>query len=110
VLPRGGFATDRHHRQFVMETTLIAPSSAAFWDCSLRGSPISRVIASFAGWSTNRHRRPCAPGFSVSVLIGLVFGVYPAVEKHHGSIRSTAATTSERRSVNRIGLAAQNQK
>ena len=41
---------------------------------------MSRLIASFAGWSTIVTGGSLLLAFSVSVLIGLVFGVYPADE------------------------------
>jgi putative ABC transport system permease protein len=41
---------------------------------------MSRLIASFAGWSTIVTGSSLFLAFSVSVLIGLVFGVYPAMK------------------------------
>jgi putative ABC transport system permease protein len=41
---------------------------------------MSRIIASFAGWSTIVTGGSLLLSFSVSVLVGLVFGVYPAVK------------------------------
>jgi putative ABC transport system permease protein len=65
-------------RQFVMETTLIAVVGGVLG--LLLGVSMSRVIANFAGWSTIVTGSSIALAFSVSVFIGLVFGVYPAVK------------------------------
>jgi putative ABC transport system permease protein len=46
----------------------------------LLGASMSRLIASFAGWSTIICRGSLVLAFSVSVLIGLVSGVYPAMK------------------------------
>src|SRR6266571_4834432 len=65
-------------RQFVMETTLIAIAGGTLG--LLLGASMSRLIASFAGWSTIISSGSLALAFSVSVLIGLVSGVYPAMK------------------------------
>ena len=65
-------------RQFVMETTLIAVAGGVMG--LLLGASMSRLIASFAGWSTIISSGSLALAFSVSVLIGLVSGVYPAMK------------------------------
>ena len=65
-------------RQFVMETTLIAVAGGAMG--LLLGASMSRLIASFAGWSAIVSSGSLALAFSVSVLIGLVSGVYPAMK------------------------------
>jgi putative ABC transport system permease protein len=65
-------------RQFVMETTLIAVGGGILG--LLLGIAMSRIIASFAGWSTIVSGASLLLAFSVSVLIGLVFGVYPAMK------------------------------
>jgi putative ABC transport system permease protein len=65
-------------RQFVMETTLIAVAGGTIG--LMLGLAMSRVIASFAGWSTIVTGSSLLLAFSVSVLIGLVFGIYPAVK------------------------------
>jgi putative ABC transport system permease protein len=44
------------------------------------GGGMSRAIASFAGWSTIVTTGSLLLAFSVSVLIGLVDGVYPATK------------------------------
>jgi len=65
-------------RQFVIETTLIAVGGGTIG--LLLGVAMSRLIASFAGWSTIVTSRSLLLAFSVSVLIGLIFGVYPATK------------------------------
>jgi putative ABC transport system permease protein len=65
-------------RQFVLETTLIAVAGGVLG--LLLGIGMSRLIAGFAGWSTIVTGGSLLLAFSVSVLIGLVFGVYPAVK------------------------------
>jgi putative ABC transport system permease protein len=65
-------------RQFVIETTLIAVAGGTMG--LVLGAGMSRLIASFAGWSTIVSGGSLLLAFSVSVLIGLVFGVYPAVK------------------------------
>jgi putative ABC transport system permease protein len=65
-------------RQFVIETTLIAVGGGAIG--LMLGVAMSRLIASFAGWSTIVTAGSLLLAFSVSVLIGLVFGVYPATK------------------------------
>jgi putative ABC transport system permease protein len=65
-------------RQFVMETTLIAVAGGTVG--LVVGASLSRGIASFAGWSTIISTGSLVLAFSVSVLIGLVSGVYPAMK------------------------------
>jgi putative ABC transport system permease protein len=65
-------------RQFVMETTLIAIAGGTMG--LLLGATMSRFIASFAGWSTVISTGSLGLAFSVSVLTGLVSGVYPAMK------------------------------
>jgi len=65
-------------RQFVTETTLIAVAGGTLG--LVLGIALSRLIASFAGWSTIVTGGSLLLAFSVSVLIGLVFGVYPALK------------------------------
>jgi putative ABC transport system permease protein len=65
-------------RQFVMETTLIAVAGGAMG--LLVGASMSRMIASFAGWSTIISGASLGLAFSVSMAIGLVSGVYPAMK------------------------------
>lgn len=45
----------------------------------LLGMGLSRLIALLAGWSTIVTMTSIAISFLVSVSIGLVFGVYPAI-------------------------------
>ena len=65
-------------RQFVMETTLIAVTGGTTG--LVLGALMSRLIANFAGWSTIVTPASVLLAFSVSVLVGLIFGVYPAVK------------------------------
>jgi putative ABC transport system permease protein len=65
-------------RQFVMETTMIAVAGGMLG--LVVGASMSRLIASFAGWSTIISSGSLSLAFSVSVLIGLVSGVYPAMK------------------------------
>ncbi len=65
-------------RQFVIETTLIAVVGGTIG--LVLGVTMSRIIASFAGWSTIVTGGSLLLSFSVSVLVGLVFGVYPAMK------------------------------
>ncbi|MGH9141446.1 MAG: ABC transporter permease, partial [Vicinamibacterales bacterium] len=65
-------------RQFVMETTMIAVAGGTMG--LVLGASMSRLIANFAGWSTIISSSSLALAFSVSVLIGLVSGVYPAMK------------------------------
>ena len=65
-------------RQFVIETTLIAVAGGMLG--LALGGAMARLIASFAGWSTIVTPSALLLSFSVSVLIGLVFGVYPAMK------------------------------
>jgi putative ABC transport system permease protein len=63
-------------RQFVVETTLIAVTGGIAG--LILGIVMSRAIAGFAGWSTIVTPLSLVVSFSVSVAVGLVFGVYPA--------------------------------
>ena len=65
-------------RQFVIETTLIAVGGGVLG--LVLGVAMSRLIAGFAGWSTIVTGASLLLAFSVSVAIGLVFGVYPATK------------------------------
>jgi putative ABC transport system permease protein len=65
-------------RQFVIETTLIAVAGGTLG--LILGIAMSRLIASFAGWSTIVTGGSVLLAFSVSVFVGLVFGVYPAMK------------------------------
>ena len=65
-------------RQFVLETTLLAVVGGVLG--LMLGIALSRIIASFAGWSTIVSSGSLALAFLVSVVVGLVSGVYPAVK------------------------------
>ena len=64
-------------RQFVLETTLIAVIGGTLG--LVLGLAMSRGIASFAGWSTIVTGWSLLLSFLVSVIVGLVSGVYPAM-------------------------------
>jgi putative ABC transport system permease protein len=64
-------------RQFLVETVMIAFVGGAIG--LLLGMGLSRLIAMLAGWSTIVTVTSIAISFLVSVSIGLVFGVYPAI-------------------------------
>ena len=63
-------------RQFLLEATLI--SCAGGLVGVLVGVGLSRMIGFLAGWTTIVSLTSIALAFSVSVAVGLVFGVYPA--------------------------------
>jgi putative ABC transport system permease protein len=65
-------------RQFVLETTLLAVGGGVLG--LLLGVALSQVIASFAGWSTVVTGGALLLAFLVSVLVGLVSGIYPAMQ------------------------------
>jgi putative ABC transport system permease protein len=65
-------------RQFVLETTLIAVIGGAIGLAV--GVLMSRLIAGFAGWSTIVTMTSVFLAFLVSVVVGLVSGVYPAMK------------------------------
>jgi putative ABC transport system permease protein len=65
-------------RQFVLETTLLAVGGGVLG--LLLGVALSQVIASFAGWSTVVTGGALLLAFLVSVLVGLVSGIYPAMK------------------------------
>jgi putative ABC transport system permease protein len=65
-------------RQFVLETTLIAVVGGVIG--LTLGIAMSRGIASFAGWSTIVTGWSLMLAFLVSVIVGLVSGVYPAMK------------------------------
>jgi len=64
-------------RQFLVETTLITTTGGAIG--ALVGVLLSRLVGSFAGWSTITTPASIILAFAVSVSVGLVFGVYPAM-------------------------------
>jgi putative ABC transport system permease protein len=65
-------------RQFVLETMLLAVGGGILG--LMLGVALSRIIASFAGWSTIVTPGSLALAFLVSVVVGLVSGIYPAVK------------------------------
>ncbi|MGH9218917.1 MAG: ABC transporter permease [Vicinamibacterales bacterium] len=65
-------------RQFVLETTLLAVGGGLLG--LLLGVTLSQVIARFAGWSTVVTSGALALAFLVSVVVGLVSGIYPAMK------------------------------
>jgi putative ABC transport system permease protein len=65
-------------RQFVVEATLISFVGGSFG--ILFGFAMSRLIALLAGWSTIVTAPSILLAFIVSITVGLVFGIYPAVK------------------------------
>ncbi|HTS35876.1 MAG TPA: ABC transporter permease [Candidatus Solibacter sp.] len=65
-------------RQFVMEAMLISFVGGSFG--IIFGFVMSRLIALLAGWSTIVTLSSIALAFVVSITVGLVFGIYPAVK------------------------------
>jgi putative ABC transport system permease protein len=64
-------------RQFLIETTLITTTGGVLG--IVLGVVLSQLVGFFAGWSTIVSLASIALAFFVSVSVGLVFGVYPAV-------------------------------
>jgi len=64
-------------RQFLVETTLITTTGGAIG--ALVGVGLSQLVGRFAGWSTITTPASIILAFVVSVSVGLVFGVYPAM-------------------------------
>ncbi|HTS07673.1 MAG TPA: ABC transporter permease [Candidatus Eisenbacteria bacterium] len=65
-------------RQFVVEATLISVVGGSFG--IIFGFIMSRLIALLAGWSTIVTATSILLAFLVSISVGLVFGIYPAVK------------------------------
>ena len=65
-------------RQFVVEAMLISFVGGTFG--ILFGFVMSRLIALLAGWSTIVTLSSILLAFIVSISVGLVFGIYPAVK------------------------------
>ena len=65
-------------RQFVIEATLISFTGGLLG--VLLGFVMSKVIAWLAGWSTIVTVSSILLAFLVSISIGLIFGIYPAVK------------------------------
>jgi putative ABC transport system permease protein len=65
-------------RQFVIEATIISFAGGTFG--IVFGFVMSRLIAWLAGWSTIVTVSSIVLAFLVSITVGLVFGIYPAVK------------------------------
>ena len=65
-------------RQFLTEAIMISIVGGLIGIAF--GFSLSRIIASMAGWSTVVTFSSIAIAFGVSVFIGLLFGIYPAVQ------------------------------
>jgi putative ABC transport system permease protein len=65
-------------RQFVVEATMISFVGGSFG--IVFGFVMSRLIAWLAGWSTIVTASSIMLAFVVSITVGLVFGIYPAVK------------------------------
>jgi putative ABC transport system permease protein len=65
-------------RQFVVEAVLISFMGGSFG--IIFGFIMSRLIAWLAGWSTIVTASSIVLAFMVSITVGLVFGIYPAVK------------------------------
>jgi putative ABC transport system permease protein len=65
-------------RQFLTEAVLISIAGGLIGIAF--GVTLSKIIASAAGWSTLVTTSSIAVAFGVSVFIGLLFGIYPAVQ------------------------------
>jgi putative ABC transport system permease protein len=65
-------------RQFLSEAVLISIAGGLIG--IVFGYALSQIIASAAGWSTVVTLSSIAVAFGVSVFIGLLFGIYPAVQ------------------------------
>ncbi len=64
-------------RQFLIETTIISLTGGVVG--ILLGVGLSQLIGVLAGWSTIVTTTSIVLAFGVSVVIGIVFGLYPAV-------------------------------
>lgn len=65
-------------RQFVVESVLISFAGGVLG--IFFGFGMSRLIALLAGWSTIVTARSILLAFLVSISVGLIFGIYPAVK------------------------------
>ena len=64
-------------RQFLVETTLVTTTGGLLG--ILAGVGLSQLVGYFAGWSTIVTLLSIVLAFVVSVSVGLIFGVYPAM-------------------------------
>ncbi|MGH9386494.1 MAG: ABC transporter permease, partial [Vicinamibacterales bacterium] len=64
--------------QFLVETLLMTVSGGAIG--ILIGVGASLGISKFAGWTTHVSTTAVGLGFTVSFLVGLLFGLYPAIK------------------------------
>jgi len=72
-------ATRRHiTAQFLVEALLMTVGGGAVG--IVAGSMVSWGISVYAGWSTRLSPFAVALAFGVSLLVGLIFGLYPAVK------------------------------
>ena len=65
-------------RQFVVEATMISFVGGSFG--IVFGFVMSRLIAWLAGWSTIVTISSIVLAFVVSITVGLIFGIYPAMK------------------------------
>jgi putative ABC transport system permease protein len=65
-------------RQFLAEALLMTLSGGAIG--IVMGVALSWAIARFAGWRTHVSLSAIALGFVVSMLVGVAFGLYPAIK------------------------------
>jgi ABC-type antimicrobial peptide transport system permease subunit len=63
--------------QFLIETLLMTLSGGVLGIAA--GSGVSCGISAFAGWSTHVSPRTVGLGVFVSLSVGLIFGLYPAI-------------------------------
>lgn len=68
-------------RQFVIEAAMISFVGGSFG--IIFGFVMSRMIAWLAGWSTIVTISSIVLAFVVSITVGLVFGIYPALKAAH---------------------------
>jgi putative ABC transport system permease protein len=64
-------------RQFLVETTLVTVTGGVMG--ALVGVALSELVGYLAGWSTIITTTSIVLAFGVSVAVGIVFGLYPAI-------------------------------
>src|SRR6185437_14453913 len=74
-------------RQFVVEATIISFVGGSFG--IVFGFVMSRLIAWLAGWSTIVTASSIILAFAVSISVGLIFGIYPAMKAARLDLNST---------------------